>query len=913
MKNFLDELDHCLFKFHRNKHILATLVLKQICDNLTDFSLIPHLLTQNYLKQTLAHFKTLKLKQQDKEFQQQTHDFFNTLVNVLKKDGITTSTKFAVLERLLFYPGSLIFEKTTRSKLVQQITLLLDAEGVKKLASVYRDVVFGKKRSHESTEAWWNNDRLYAAQLLVKLLGHTAVSGENEWRIEQLQFLMELSLIRKENGAIVGSELAASLKSTFFRALDCRLPKLEDLRQLLSRLLHDLDSMITAENLDVVLRSSITTESYETWQRTVSLINKLERKEQKKKKRVRAVFHTLFLQMGLQLFNDVKLATDSLQELFKCYEKIQDKKTNATLENLEEKQPEDPYWIEVITDLFLNLLSQNLHLLRSIIACVFPHLCPYMNASAMHQILAVLDPKNEDNPLSNAYGESDDESESSEKEEEEEESESEEEDEEENETVNDKFRMAVREALGANGYQTDEESVDVDDIDEEQGQKLDEALVQAFKQFKPNLGRKSKKQTKEDEALTHFRVRVLDLIEMYLDSEPAMLLCLEIMVTLLGLLEFCVRDDHQKPLQDRVCSCLKKLTGLKKFSTTEDVDEKVLADLMRSFLDKGTRNALIMQDVGEKIAESCMFVIRCSQLVQSVETTPKKVSKRLRKVFDEIMSEALELYFKNRDCLTPYALFHNVLQSNWEGNLRLVEKLVDLAFGEEVRLFRRQQALELLKLFYGNLRFLNAHKEEFDDIHAALSEKTTSLLSGSELKINERHIIKLFNLLTVVKRCPLEQSKLDWQTIGESVRSYRSQNSLSKDGKVAYKKLCAALGIPHLVQMKNSAPKTATKVKAQENCVEEEKDLDGNKRKKKVKSKESKKLKKDAKLKRMEMSSEGLGAHISFAAAGSKIKEDNNDSGTGSLDEHEANEGNGKVSRKRKSTEEPFSKKKIKS
>lgn len=205
-----------MFKFHRNKHILATLLLKHIADNLTDLSSIPHLLTHNYLKQTLSHFKTLKLKQQDSEFQQQTHDFFNTLLNVLKKENVSNNTKFEILERLLFYPGSLIFEKTTKSKLVQQITLLLDVNGVKRLASVYRDVVLGKKRQHESTEAWWNNDRLYAAQLLVKLLGHNAVTGENQWRIEELQFLMELSLIRKEDGPSVGVELAGK----FFRHFD---------------------------------------------------------------------------------------------------------------------------------------------------------------------------------------------------------------------------------------------------------------------------------------------------------------------------------------------------------------------------------------------------------------------------------------------------------------------------------------------------------------------------------------------------------------------------------------------------------------------------------------------------------------------------------------------------------------------
>lgn len=683
--------------------------------------------------------------------------------------------------------------------------------------------------------------------------------------------------------------VSASLKSTFYRALDLKLPKLEDLRQLLSKLFHHLDSLLTADNLNVILRSPITPETYETFQQTVNLINKLEKKEQKKRKRVRAVFHTLFLQMGLQLFNDVKLATDSLQELFKCYEKINNKKNDTILDN---DETEDPYWIEVIIDLFLNLLSQNLHLLRSIIACVFPHLCRFITPTAMHQILSVLDPKNDTNPLS-----MDDTDSESEIEDDDESSESEIDDDDDDggsETVNDRLRMAVREALG--GYQTDEESVDIDNIDEEQGKQLNEALAQAFKQFKPNLGKRNKKQKKEDETLTHFRVRVLDLIEMYLDSEPSMLLTLEVMIALLSLLEFCVRDDHQKPLQDRVRSCLKKLTAIKKFSTLSDADETILGDLMGSLLEKGTKNALIVQEMGDKIGECCVFVIRCSQQLQTMEATPKKVKKKLRKVFDEILLEALERFFKNRDCFTPYSLFHNILQSNWEGGVGLIEKLIEYAFSDNVRLFRRNQALELLKLFYTNHRFLNAHNKT--QFHIILCEKTINLLNGNDLKINEKYISKLFNLLIALKRAPLDQTVLNWQQIGESVRHYRSQNVLSKDGKVAYKKLCAILGIQSLVHMN-----TTIKIKVQTPPQEQTKN-----NKRKAQNQEAKKLKKETKLKRLQMSSEGLGDHISFADTNlSKMKEDGQDSGTGSLDE---NEGHEEGSKKRKTLEDSSSNKK---
>jgi len=72
-------------------------------------------------------------------------------------------------------------------------------------------------------------------------------------------------------------------------------------------------------------------------------------------------------------------------------------------------------------------------------------------------------------------------------EEEDEESEEEEEENEDDEmedledTAADKIRAAVRSALGTGAEVSDTESIDVDDISEEEGQRLDEALSQAFK------------------------------------------------------------------------------------------------------------------------------------------------------------------------------------------------------------------------------------------------------------------------------------------------------------------------------------------------------------------------------------------------------------------------------------------------
>lgn len=699
--------------------------------------------------------------------------------------------------------------------------------------------------------------------------------------------------------------------------MDLKLSKLDDLRHILSQLVHTIDSQLTPENLETALRQPVTQEMYEVWKKTVHLTDKLDKKASKKKSDAKVVFHLLFLQMGLQLFNNLKLATDSLTELFSCYERY---KAGKKEEKAEEETGEDPLWIEVVVDLFLNLLSHNSHLLRSMINSVFPHLCVHLNATALHQLLSVLDPKNEDNPLAE---ESDSESERSDSENEDsekDESENEESDmdDDENETTNDKLRMAVRQALGTNGYQTDEESVDVDDIGEEEGKKLDEALAEAFKQFKPNRGKKSSKQTKEEEALTHFRLRVLDLIEIYLDSTPSLSLCLEIMLPLLQTLELCVKDEHQKPLYIRVRSCLKKLTNLKKFGSTEDVSETVLGDLLKSLLDKTNKSALVVQDMGDKIAECCIFLVKSVQVLQSVESTPKKTKKKLVKTVDEILKKELEAFFEKRDSLTPFVLFRNIFQMNWENSFNLIPLLINFAFDENVRPFRRNQALDLLKIYFMNSRLLNANKEtfqsSFDEYGSVLTEKVVNLFSdvSTESKLKEKFFCSLFGALTAIKRSPFDQSTIDWKKVGELATEYRTKISFSKDTKISFKNLCKSLGISSQVQTTNPQKKiTSTNSIPNENSAEK---LE----KKKKKNKLKRKLKKEAKLLRMQSASEGLINGFSFTNANLKEEKTSNgvDQEMKSSEEHsETSENtleNGNIRKKRKANGVQSKGKKIK-
>lgn len=159
--------------------------------------------------------------------------------------------------------------------------------------------------------------------------------------------------------------------------------------------------------------------------------------------------------------------------------------------------------------------------------------------------------------------------------------ESEDEDEDEDETVTDKLRMALHQALGDAVTQTDGEDIDVDEISEEEGKRLDESLAAAFKIFRENRQVRSKKQGKPSQVLMHFRARVIDLLHIYLDICPSMAVTLDMIVPLFALLEFCIKDPHQEPLAHRIRTCLKKLSMVKKFKNTTDVDDTLLTTVLK--------------------------------------------------------------------------------------------------------------------------------------------------------------------------------------------------------------------------------------------------------------------------------------------------------------------------------------------
>lgn len=117
---------------------------------------------------------------------------------------------------------------------------------------------------------------------------------------------------------------------------------------------------------------------------------------------------------------------------------------------------------------------------------------------------------------------------------------------------------------------------------------LDKALGSAFQEFrKARPGRKNNSRLPKDQtALMHFRLRCLDLIEVLTDKELSISLSSTAMMPLLSLLEVTVKEPLHKPLMDRTKSVLRKLTNIRRFTDSKDVDMDDLVKLLQILFSK---------------------------------------------------------------------------------------------------------------------------------------------------------------------------------------------------------------------------------------------------------------------------------------------------------------------------------------
>uniref|UniRef100_A0A7N8WKJ9 MYB binding protein (P160) 1a n=1 Tax=Mastacembelus armatus TaxID=205130 RepID=A0A7N8WKJ9_9TELE len=302
-------------------------------------------------------------------------------------------------------------------------------------------------------------------------------------------------------------------------------------------------------------------EQRQAWDSMLESVANLKKKAKKGQTAESGAFQQLFLLVGMHLFKAPEELLDIMKDLQSCVDKAQEKKAKKK----KKKQGEEPEWVEVMVDILLSLLSQPSRHIRQVCKTVFSSICPHVTAAALTAILDVSNTFKDDNSDETDDDSDEDEDEEAmeeegeeEVEEEEEDDDDDEEDEEEevevDEAVDQNFRLKLMKVLQQQkALATEEDGSSDEDLDDEAMMELDKSLSALFSEQKKKTQAKKDEKTKlkkEKTLVRDFKIKVLDLVEVFVARQAGSPLVLGLVEPLLAIIDRGMSSDSGQQEQD---------------------------------------------------------------------------------------------------------------------------------------------------------------------------------------------------------------------------------------------------------------------------------------------------------------------------------------------------------------------------
>ncbi|XP_017006649.2 myb-binding protein 1A [Drosophila takahashii] len=639
---------------------------------------------------------------------------------------------------------------TSLPRFGQQLINQLSAESLQKLYDYYSDLL-GSLADEDRVS------RVHCLNQMQIILQHAKLDQEAKWRQKQLRHLLLAGLFhldadRKPCEAAKASafsrQCAERCEEIFLGSLLHKCSGLPALCQLLHKTLSYLTKELGKPEAESKLRSPRDEGLQKAWKQ----VEKLLAKPAEESDIVGQTFEALILFVSLALCTRIPLSVSVLEDLIIC-------RKNA-LEKSKKKANEELKWQDVLTDALLQLLLQTGHFWREFVNLVGTALVPHLEQANLEQILEVLNMNR--NPLSKkdeGEEESDEESEEeapedSSEEEDDEEEEDEEEDEDDEESHLAQIRESVRQAL-VNDGDADEDgasSVDWNDVDEEQGARLNAALEQSFQLFRPKSRKAQEKErpTKSERidntSLLHFRIRALDLLELFVAKKPTQSVILDVLHCVFQVYRHCSGDTKLQSLREASLKLLKKLLA-KNIEFAEQQDTSPILEAIEQLMASGEEQSEEDQEGGKQQSsinrqakgEVAIWRDKCfAYLVSqgSAAGEPKQSA------VWPLLVEFLQLWVTRRRSRLSLASFEALFQSGqWQGVAPLSVVLASHLDVKKTRSFRRAQILKLLG-------------EQFRRLEAALKDNSAS---GKEF---EKHLTRYVQQLETEEASSPKELKL---------------------------------------------------------------------------------------------------------------------------------------------------------
>lgn len=742
-----------------------------------------------------------------------------------------------MLNKMVFNPGNFSFDEITGSKVVATALRSLGPQETKDFANKCLEVVV-------QGEGMKIKDRINALNLYCNLLDKSKNTDEKDvdWKVAGLKTLLKAGLLDEGN---VSTELAAAIRKSFFNSLSFKFPSLPTYANALKELVKCLNSCLKKK-----LKIKITDTVKNTWAMSQELISRLAKSLKKHDDDKKILINALEL---VACYITLK----SIYEPKECQFNLTDLK--SVLERIDSgEDSEGPEWIEVVIDLFLSMLSKKNASNRKIVSIVFKSMVSHVNDGAFMQLVDVLRPgydlkggddiEDDDGQEESNEDTSDDSEDDGEIQTEEQDDDNDDDDETEDDDMEDedmnsrsfnmeKLQFDLRNALTP--ADSDNESANIDDLDEEQGKQLDATLSAIFK----NAKIKKPKETKE-KITTHFRSRVFDLLETYCLAGMPMDHWLTLIPSVLELANHLVSAKNAAGLKHRLLTFLKRVSSSTISNIgAEDFDPKPLVQLLEHLVTRAASATGTEKDLGEHFLQLVKFCIKNTNLVHGTNAESLKESMNI------LGTLAVEIFCSERSTLHRASLIimQYLCTSNWCGLHNMMNILAEHTLDKSTKPFKRLKGIELLSSYAKSDRLFSPNlqpdtkdvKQIFDTVLYSLLElKSNGLFDLAIIKAIIKFIVNLHG-----GKC---SSFIDWKKWNAQIPQLLSVDSGSfKKLKSKLSSLSTNLGLDVNTFIEDDA-KLVMKKRQQQ--PQQNQQTQSNRKRKQV---DARKLKKESKVRRL--------------------------------------------------------------
>ncbi|ELU13715.1 hypothetical protein CAPTEDRAFT_220438 [Capitella teleta] len=631
-------------------------------------------------------------------------------------------------------PCGILFDIQSKTNTLATWVGSLNEDQHETLIKMLKNVVLGKAVSGDSGEnAVYNKEtrQKWAAASLCSLACQHDITQFTDRKLDLLQFLFVHGFFNvnasvtgvAEKPKVMSPNLQSCLQDAFSKAL-LRLAKVREMsiskdhiRTAYINFLRNVVGFackIFEAGKGITLLTPFSKENKEVWSTVVEKVEAIHKKEDT----VSHAFELLYLFQGLQLFFDTRSGKEVVQDLNDCYKEA----TRARRKSLAKPDVDGPTWVEVVLELLLQLLSHRRGIFRSVVKLIFEMLIPHVTEKSLQVILDVLSASSDDEEAQLGFeddeeeeemeemeGEGEEESDEEEVKEEEEEDDSESEEEEEMD-VGDDVRSAIKQALGSAAVASDDEvEEDDNDLDDDAMMALDENLSAVFKSLSKRNDHKADRE--KSRALLEFRMKCLELLEMFVHSGPKISLRLSLMQPLLTLIRLSEKDKETKEVGARTRKIFMLLCKPAKLTPDSAVDKDELPALFKALLEGNDKVAQLAKEV----ATACLLVVRVMLGLQSdsgpsplrtrsmksksadgkSSANKSKDEKNLKSVHDILISN-LETYCSKRDSDFNHTLFINIFTRQPGVMWPISDNLLNFMSSPSVRIFCKTQVAAML-------------------------------------------------------------------------------------------------------------------------------------------------------------------------------------------------------------------------